>query len=79
RQHIVEGLKKALSNLDQVIETIRASKDKRNAKDNLSAKFVFTEAEAEAIVSLQLYRLTNTDITALQEEADELNKKIIEL
>ncbi|MEB9518740.1 DNA topoisomerase IV subunit A, partial [Bacillus cereus] len=79
RQHIVEGLKKALSILDQVIETIRASKDKRNAKDNLSAKFGFTEAQAEAIVSLQLYRLTNTDITALQEEADELNKKIIEL
>ena len=48
-------------------------------KDNLSAKFGFTEAQAEAIVSLQLYRLTNTDITALQEEADELNKKIIEL
>ena len=43
------------------------------------AKFGFTEAQAEAIVSLQLYRLTNTDITALQEEADELNKKIIEL
>lgn len=79
RQHIVEGLKKALSILDQVIETIRASKDKRNAKDNLSAKFGFTEAQAEAIVSLQLYRLTNTDITALQQEADELNKKIIEL
>ncbi|EAO52908.1 Topoisomerase IV subunit A [Bacillus thuringiensis serovar israelensis ATCC 35646] len=79
RQHIVEGLKKALSILDQVIETIRASKDKRNAKDNLSAKFGFTEAQAEAIVSLQLYRLTNTDITALQEEADELNKKILEL
>ena len=69
---------KALSILDQVIETIRASKDKRNAKDNLSAKFGFTEAQAEAIVSLQLYRLTNTDI-ALEQEADELSKKIIEL
>lgn len=78
RQHIVEGLMKALSILDQVIATIRASKDKRNAKDNLIAKFQFSEAQAEAIVSLQLYRLTNTDITALQEEAEELAKKVEE-
>jgi topoisomerase IV subunit A len=78
RQHIVEGLMKALSILDQVIMTIRASKDKRNAKDNLIAKFAFTEAQAEAIVSLQLYRLTNTDITALQNEAAELASKIEE-
>ncbi|MFC8574836.1 DNA topoisomerase IV subunit A, partial [Heyndrickxia sporothermodurans] len=79
RQHIVEGLMKALSILDEVISTIRASKDKRNAKDNLIAKFQFTEAQSEAIVSLQLYRLTNTDITALQKEAEELRKKIEEL
>ncbi|GIN84138.1 DNA topoisomerase 4 subunit A [Heyndrickxia sporothermodurans] len=79
RQHIVEGLMKALSILDEVISTIRASKDKRNAKDNLIEKFQFTEAQSEAIVSLQLYRLTNTDITALQKEAEELNQKIIEL
>lgn len=79
RQHIVEGLMKALSILDEVISTIRASKDKRNAKDNLIAKFQFTEAQSEAIVSLQLYRLTNTDITALQKEAKELNQKIDEL
>jgi topoisomerase IV subunit A len=78
RQHIVEGLMKALSILDEVIATIRASKDKRDAKDNLIAKFAFTEAQAEAIVSLQLYRLTNTDITALQEEAEELASKIEE-
>ncbi|WP_045521746.1 DNA topoisomerase IV subunit A [Neobacillus niacini] len=78
RQHIVEGLMKALSILDEVIATIRASKDKRDAKDNLIAKFTFTEAQAEAIVSLQLYRLTNTDITALQNEAEELAKKIEE-
>jgi len=78
RQHIVEGLMKALSILDQVIATIRASKDKRDAKDNLIAKFSFTEAQAEAIVSLQLYRLTNTDITALQQEAEELASKIEE-
>ncbi|MGE6260497.1 DNA topoisomerase IV subunit A [Heyndrickxia sporothermodurans] len=79
RQHIVEGLMKALSILDEVISTIRASKDKRNAKDNLIEKFQFTEAQSEAIVSLQLYRLTNTDITALQKEAEELNQKITEL
>ncbi|WP_201714991.1 DNA topoisomerase IV subunit A [Rossellomorea arthrocnemi] len=79
RQHIVEGLMKALSILDQVIATIRASKDKRDAKDNLIQKFQFTEAQSEAIVSLQLYRLTNTDITALQAEAEELAKTIAEL
>ncbi|UOY93221.1 DNA topoisomerase IV subunit A [Ectobacillus sp. JY-23] len=79
RQHIVAGLMKALSILDEVIATIRSSKDKRDAKDNLIAAFAFTEAQAEAIVSLQLYRLTNTDITALQKEADELAKKIHEL
>ncbi|WML39860.1 DNA topoisomerase IV subunit A [Neobacillus sp. OS1-2] len=78
RQHIVEGLMKALSILDEVIATIRASKDKRDAKDNLIGKFAFTELQAEAIVSLQLYRLTNTDITALRQEADELAKKIEE-
>lgn len=79
RSHIVEGLMKALSILDEVITTIRASKDKRDAKDNLISKFEFTEAQAEAIVSLQLYRLTNTDITALEKEAEELQKKIAEL
>ncbi|MED1201705.1 DNA topoisomerase IV subunit A [Heyndrickxia acidicola] len=79
RQHIVDGLIKALSILDEVIAVIRASKDKRDAKDNLIANFQFTEAQAEAIVSLQLYRLTNTDITALQKEAEELMKKIEEL
>ncbi|WP_010282166.1 DNA topoisomerase IV subunit A [Bacillus timonensis] len=79
RQHVVEGLIKALSILDEVIATIRASKDKKDAKNNLINKFDFTEPQAEAIVSLQLYRLTNTDITALQQEFDELNKKISEL
>ena len=79
RQHIVEGLIKALSILDEVIAAIRASKDKRDAKDNLIRKFAFTEVQAEAIVSLQLYRLTNTDITALQAEAAELAKKVDEL
>ncbi|WP_379967615.1 DNA topoisomerase IV subunit A [Ectobacillus sp. sgz5001026] len=79
RQHIVEGLMKALSILDEVIVTIRSSKDKRNAKDNLIGKFAFSELQAEAIVSLQLYRLTNTDITALQNEGKELQEQIHEL
>ena len=79
REHIVEGLMKALSILDEVIATIRGSLDKRDAKNNLIAKFGFSEAQAEAIVSLQLYRLTNTDITALQQELEELKSKIAEL
>lgn len=76
RLHIVEGLIKALSILDEVIQTIRASKDKRDAKNNIIAKFDFSEIQAEAIVSLQLYRLTNTDITELQKEDAELRKLI---
>ena len=79
RAHIIDGLVKALSILDEVIAIIRASKDKRDAKNNLMAKFEFTEPQAEAIVSLQLYRLTNTDITALRKEAEELAKLIEEL
>ncbi len=76
RQHIVSGLIKALSILDQVIATIRASKDKKDAKQNLVKAFDFTEVQAEAIVSLQLYRLTNTDITALEKENEELTQQI---
>ncbi|WP_010631207.1 DNA topoisomerase IV subunit A [Sporolactobacillus vineae] len=76
RQHIVQGLIKAVSILDDVIRVIRASKDKKNAKQNLSESFGFTEAQAEAIVNLQLYRLTNTDILTLQKEEGELAKII---
>ena len=76
RQHIVAGLIKALSILDQVIKTIRGSENKKDAKNNLVTQYDFTEKQAEAIVSLQLYRLTNTDVTALQREADELAKQI---
>ncbi|WP_257351598.1 DNA topoisomerase IV subunit A [Pseudalkalibacillus decolorationis] len=79
RQHVVEGLIKAISILDEVIATIRASKDKRDAKQNLIDKYEFTEPQAEAIVTLQLYRLTNTDIVTLEKEANELEKKIKEL
>ncbi|MDU9370729.1 DNA topoisomerase IV subunit A [Staphylococcus ureilyticus] len=79
RMHIVEGLMKALSILDEVIKLIRISKNKKDAKDNLVSEFDFTEAQAEAIVTLQLYRLTNTDIVQLQEEHDELKAKIAHL
>lgn len=79
RLHIVEGLMKALSILDEVIKAIRASKDKRDAKNNIISLFDFTEIQAEAIVSLQLYRLTNTDITELKAEDAELRKLIDKL
>jgi topoisomerase-4 subunit A len=79
RQHIVDGLIKALSILDQVIAKIRASNDRKDAKQNLIDIFGFTEEQAEAIVVLQLYRLTNTDITELQKEAEDLAAKITEL
>ncbi|WP_077621856.1 DNA topoisomerase IV subunit A [Sediminibacillus massiliensis] len=79
RSHIVEGLIKAISILDELITTIRASKDKQDAKARIKEFYGFTEEQAEAIVNLQLYRLTNTDITSLEKEADELNKKINKL
>ena len=65
--HIVEGLIKALSILDEVIATIRKSKNKADAKDNLVKEYKFSEIQAEAIVTLQLYKLTNTDVTELKE------------
>lgn len=76
REHIVEGLIKAISILDKVIVTIRQSSNKANAIENLVEKFKFTEAQAKAIVELQLYRLTNTDITELEAEAENLRKSI---
>ncbi len=79
RMHIVEGLIKALSIMEEVIETIRASKNKQDAKENLVARFDFTNEQAEAIVMLQLYRLTNTDIVALEEEHQELSNKLKQL
>lgn len=79
RLHIIEGLIKAISILDDVIALIRKSKDKKDAKDRLMEAFLFTEEQAEAIVSLRLYRLSSTDITALKEENKTLNKEISEL
>lgn len=79
RMYIVEGLIKALSILDKVIELIRSSKNKRDAKENLIEVYEFTEEQAEAIVMLQLYRLTNTDIVALEGEHKELEALINQL
>ena len=79
QKHITEGLIKAVSILDQVIETIRKSDDKKDAKDNLIKEFGFSEAQSEAIVTLRLYRLSNTDVTLLKEEFARLNKEIGEL
>jgi topoisomerase-4 subunit A len=76
RLHIVAGLIKALSILDQVIATIRASKNRKDAKQNLVTQYAFTEPQAEAIVTLQLYRLTNTDVTELEDEQARLEKDI---
>ncbi|MCD7131790.1 DNA topoisomerase IV subunit A [Limosilactobacillus balticus] len=78
RLHIVEGLIKALSILDKVIKTIRASKNRKDAKENLVKEYSFTSEQAEAIVTLQLYRLTNTDVTELEKEQEQLNSRINE-
>ena len=74
RYHIVEGLMKAISILDEVIKTIRGSKNKADAIQNLVDKYEFTTEQATEIVNLQLYRLTNTDIVILQEEKSNLEK-----
>ena len=76
RLNIVDGFLKMMDILDEVIKTIRASKNKTDAKENLMKEFNFNTEQAEAIVVLQLYRLTNTDVLALQEEHDNLVKYI---
>lgn len=76
RLHIVEGLIKAIGILDEVISTIRSSKNRSDSEINLMNKFGFTDKQAKAIVELQLYRLSNTDITLLEEEMSNLNKII---
>lgn len=76
RLHIVEGLLKAVDILDEIIKTIRASKNKQDSIDNLVKEFEFTEAQATAIVTMQLYRLSNTDINLLLEEQGNLQKMI---
>ena len=77
--HITEGLVKAISILDEVIALIRSSKNKSDAIENLVKKYKFTEEQATAIVMLQLYRLTNTDVTVLEEKLENLRKIIEQL
>ncbi len=79
RQHIVEGLIKMVSVVTEIIAIIRKSSNKKDAKENIITAFGFTDLQAEAIVTLQLYRLSNTDILALQNESEELSSKIDEL
>ena len=76
RAHIVEGLIKMVSVLEEIIEIIRKSSNKADSKANIISRFEFTEVQAEAIVTLQLYRLSNTDVLALQAEFKELEEKI---
>ena len=79
RLHVVEGLIRVISILDDVIALIRASDNKSDAKENLKVSYDFSEAQAEAIVTLQLYRLTNTDIVTLQKEEEDLRHQIATL
>ena len=79
RAHVLEGLVKALNLLDQVIETIKASKNRQDAQQNLVAQFGFSERQADAILTLQLYRLTNLEITQLEKEHADTLKKISQL
>ena len=79
RLHIIEGLIKAISILDEVIATIRKSKNKSDAKENLVSKYGFTMEQAEYIVMLQLYRLTNEDVVELSNEYDDLKNKVAAL
>ena len=76
RAHVVEGLVKALNILDEVIATIKASKNRADAQNNLVAKYGFSERQADAILTLQLYRLTNLEITSLEKELRETQKRI---
>ena len=79
RLHLVDGLIQAISVVDEVVKIIRGSKDKADAKLNLRNAYDFSEPQAEAIVNLQLYKLTNTDINVLKDEAKQLNEDIKQL
>lgn len=79
RLHIVEGLIKMVSVVDEVIRIIRASENKTDSKNNIMQKFGFTDLQAEAIVMLQLYRLSNTDILALEKESSNLEESVKKL
>lgn len=79
RQEVVSALMTAISVLDETLALIRSASNKSEAKDKLIERFQFTDRQAEAVVMLQLYRLTNTDIVELQDEAAKLEKEITRL
>ena len=76
RAHIVDGLIRAVSIMDEIIHLIRQSKNKADAKKNLIERFDFSEQQAEAIVTMRLYRLTNTDVKELKQEQSLLKKEM---
>lgn len=79
RLHIVEGLLKASSIIDEIIRIIRGSKDKADSETNLIAAFGFSHEQADAILSMQLYKLSHFDVQVIENERDELTKEIAEL
>jgi topoisomerase-4 subunit A len=79
RLHVLEGLVKALNILDEVIAAIKASKNRQDAQNNLQWMFGFTERQADSILTLQLYRITNLEITTLMKEMEEIDKKVANL
>jgi len=79
RAHILEGLVKALKDIDRVIETIKKSKDKEEAKNNLMKKFKFTEIQSIAILEMKLQQLANLERQKLVDELKEKKKLIEEL
>ena len=79
RKEIVEGLIKAIGIIDDVVELIRRAQNKEEAKKSIISRFTFSEKQAEAIVNLRLYRISNTDVSALKDELKELEQSIVEL
>lgn len=79
RAHILEGLKSAIDKIDQVIKTIRASKDKEEAKINLIKKFKFTDRQATAILEMKLQQLANLESQKIEDESKEKKLLIKEL
>ena len=78
REHILLGFKKALENLDAVISLIRTSKTPKDARERLVAAFAFTEKQAQAIIELQLQRLTGLEQQKILEELAEIQRRVTE-
>ena len=76
RSHILEGLLKALANIDEVVQIIRESRNRQEAQTNLIARFAFTQIQADAILDMRLHQLTGLAVEVVQAEFDELQVKI---